>query len=174
MNHAQLFNMKEPIVIKLFGLDAYQSPYNPNPFIKGELAVGHQWKQLEKGKAEAEAEYEKLNGLEWTRKATAADFQPWFEKVDRLLMLTSGFRDNVGEKVLMKQLENVSEVYRVLTGEAAPDQLKDLGTPPVRRSRADYAEEEVEVMGFLASYANSPAKSRDLPAYHGFAQEYWE
>ncbi|KAH9019253.1 P-loop containing nucleoside triphosphate hydrolase protein [Lactarius pseudohatsudake] len=143
MNHAQLFNVKEPIAIELFGLDAYESPYDPNPFIKGELvefidtflahiwnqsrkAVGRQWKRLEKGKVEAEVEYEKLNGLEWTREATAADFQPWFKKVDRLLMLASGFRDDVGEKALMKQLENVGEVYKALTGEVAPDQLKGL------------------------------------------------
>ncbi|KAH8994568.1 hypothetical protein EDB92DRAFT_1975552 [Lactarius akahatsu] len=44
----------------------------------------------------------------------------------------------------------------------------------VKRSHADYAEEEVEVMRLVASYAQQPAKSRDLPNYHGFAQEYWE
>ncbi|KAH8980616.1 hypothetical protein EDB92DRAFT_1820507 [Lactarius akahatsu] len=44
----------------------------------------------------------------------------------------------------------------------------------VKRSRAETAEEEVVVMGYGAWTTQQPAKSRDFPNYHGFAQEYWE
>ncbi|KAH8976543.1 hypothetical protein EDB92DRAFT_1960783 [Lactarius akahatsu] len=44
----------------------------------------------------------------------------------------------------------------------------------VKRSRAEKAEEEVVVMGYGAWTTQQPAKSRDFPNYHGFAQEYWE
>ncbi len=54
----------------------------------------------------------------------AADFQPWFKKVDRLIVLASGFGDEVAESALKEQMENIGEVYKTLTGELAPEMIK--------------------------------------------------
>jgi hypothetical protein len=45
---------------------------------------------------------------------------PWLKKVDRLIILASGFKDKVGEDALKEQLESMADTYKIITGEVAP------------------------------------------------------
>jgi hypothetical protein len=64
---------------------------------------------------------------------TVEDMLPWLKKVDRLIVLASGFNDRMGEATLKKQLEHMGEMYKVVTGELAPHLVK--GEPSEGRRR---------------------------------------
>lgn len=55
---------------------------------------------------------------------TAEDMLPWLRKVDRLIVLASGFNDRMGEATLKGQLEHMADMYKIVTGELAPHLVK--------------------------------------------------
>ena len=55
---------------------------------------------------------------------TAEDMLPWLRKVDRLIVLASGFNDRMGEATLKAQLEHMADMYKIVTGELAPHLVK--------------------------------------------------
>ena len=44
--------------------------------------------------------------------------------VDKLILLAAGFNDRMAEKVLKEQLQSMGDMYKILTGEAAPETLE--------------------------------------------------
>jgi hypothetical protein len=61
-----------------------------------------------------------LNNVEADQDLTADDLLPWLRKVDKLVRLAAGFRDSFSEESLRQQLDSMSEMYKVITGEVAP------------------------------------------------------
>jgi hypothetical protein len=55
---------------------------------------------------------------------TAADLLPWLRKIDKLIALAAGFNDKMGETDLKEQLREMSDMYRIVSGEAAPQDVK--------------------------------------------------
>jgi hypothetical protein len=68
--------------------------------------------------------YAELNELDGSKATTAADFLQWFKKVDKLIALATSFGDKMAEKVMSEQLESIGEMYKMVTGEVAPDKVK--------------------------------------------------
>jgi len=66
----------------------------------------------------------KLKKLDSTKQLLAADFQMRFRKVDKLILLMARFKARMQEKVLNGQLQSIRYLYKMLTGEAAPETLK--------------------------------------------------
>ncbi|KAH9018911.1 P-loop containing nucleoside triphosphate hydrolase protein [Lactarius hengduanensis] len=143
MMDAQLGEAVEAIAGALFGNDAFMDPAVARPFIKAEVksfvmtllsyiwnqtrkSVKTQYTQLEKGKVEVQQEYEKLSHFNENYRPKAADFQPWFKKVDRLVVLAAAFGDKASEDALKEQLGNIGDMYKLLTGQIAPEVVKGL------------------------------------------------
>lgn len=55
---------------------------------------------------------------------TADDLLPRLRKVDRLILLAAAFNDEVGKETLKKPLEEVADMYKIMTGELAPHMVK--------------------------------------------------
>jgi hypothetical protein len=55
---------------------------------------------------------------------TAEDLLPWLKKVDKLIVLAAAFNDRMGEATLKAQLENIGDMYKIVTGEVAPHLVK--------------------------------------------------
>ncbi|KAI9445877.1 hypothetical protein H4582DRAFT_2052028 [Lactarius indigo] len=141
MKDAQIGQAVEAIAEALFGNDAFVDPDITHPFVKPDIssfvstllsyiwnqtrkAVKTQYARLEKGKEEVKQEYEKLSRFDNDYRPKAADFQPWFRKVDHLMVLATAFGDKPSGDVLKEQLGNIGEMYKVLTGQVAPETVK--------------------------------------------------
>ena len=102
----------------------------------------NQYKKLEDGKMEVAFEYEsmfifscatQMSDIDWiselskvdsNQNLTVDDLLPFLRKVDRLMVLAAAFNDKVGSEALEKPLEDIADMYKIVTGELAPHKVK--------------------------------------------------
>jgi len=65
-----------------------------------------------------------LSKVDSNQNLTADDLLPWLRKVDRLMVLAAAFNDKVGSETLEKPLEDIADMYKIVTGELAPHKVK--------------------------------------------------
>lgn len=107
--------------------------------------------------------------MEAGAKLRAADLLPWLKKIDRLIVLAAGFNDKIGESDLKQQLADMSDMYRIVSGEAAPQDVKgeSSDTAAVRESadetmRSGLSKNLRDALGRLSTEKEATAMSEQL------------
>jgi hypothetical protein len=113
--------------------------------------------------------HSELIDVEAGAKLRAADLLPWLRKIDRLIVLAAGFNDKMGESDLKQQLADMSDMYRIVSGEAAPQDVKgeSSDTAAVRESadetmRSGLSKNLRDALGRLSTEKEATAMSEQL------------